>query len=489
MKTIVKIDPEKEYNIAKMTLESLALKVGREEVSKVDDSVDNLKTVINVLIERATPKKRVRPPKKLKKKKSSDNKVQKDFKKLPSQKFPDLKIEEKVVKAEIAPKCPCCDNEMRESGLYKNSEKLEVIPKQYYIVRYKRAIYNCSKCNGSMVNAPMVPSISWSSNYGDSVIIDASLSKYCDLIPMERYCAIAKREGLSDLPPNSLITLTHSLASFLLPVYERIKEELLKSKIIFADETPHNMLEGDTTSNWYLWGFCNPKACFFEMHGTRSGDIPLNFLKESDAKHLLTDGYSGYKRALKEINKDSSEVIEVNCNAHSYRYFREASVTWKDEAEIFLELYGYIYDLERKAKNDEDKAVARQKMAPIFKQLKQQCEELKVNIMPKSSIDKAINYFLNHFDALTVCLKNIHIPLDNNFSERLLRSPVIGRKTWYGTHSKRGAKTSAVLFTLVETCKINNINPRNYFAWVVDRINTGLEVKTPSQYVTLVDSG
>lgn len=486
MKTIVKIDPEKEYDTAKKIIESLAPKNSADEMSSLSNSIDNLKTVINVLIERATPKKKKLPPKNTGKKKDS-KKPREDFDKLPSEKFPELEVQENIIRAEETPKCPCCEGEMRESGLYKISEKLEVIPKQYYIVRHKRVVYNCGTCNGSMVNAPSAPSISKTSNYGDGVIIDAALSKYCDLIPMERYSAMAERNGLlGGLPPNSLISLTHTLAHFLGPVYRKLVQEVLLSKIILADETPHRMLEGDDTSNWFLWGFSSSSACIFQAHPTRSGDVPIKFLKESKAQYLLTDGYSGYKRALKELRSEGIEVKEAFCNAHAFRYFRDASSTWESECKSFLEIYGKIYEFEREAENDEQKKLAREKMKPLFLELKGICRKASEDIMPKSSFEKAVGYFLNHYDGLIECLDNLDIPLDNNFSERLLRSPVVGRKIWLGTHSKQGAKTNAVLFSLVESCKINKINPRNYFAWVVDCLHKKEEVLTPYEYAIKV---
>jgi len=108
--------------------------------------------------------------------------------------------------------------------------------------------------------------------------------------------------------------------------------------------------------------------------------------------------------------------------------------------------------------------------------------------MPESGFKKALNYFLNHYKGLTLCTDIIEIPLDNNLAERELRAPVIGRKTWYGTHSKRGAITNAVLFTIVQTCKMNKVNPRQYFPWVVERIHQGLEPLTPHKYLALNSS-
>lgn len=162
---------------------------------------------------------------------------------------------------------------------------------------------------------------------------------------------------------------------------------------------------------------------------------------------------------------------------------------WGSECASFLEAYGKIYELERNADNDKQRQIARQSMRPIFEELKSNAETAKSEAMPASSFEKAIIYFLNQFPGLIKCVDNIKIPLDNNFSERLLRSPVLGRKTWYGTHSKRGARTNAILFSVVETCKINNINPRNYFPWITKRILSKQDVITPYQYATINDSG
>ena len=215
---------------------------------------------------------------------------------------------------------------------------------KYYIQRNKRPKDNCGKCHGAIINTAALSSVVPSSKYGDSMIIDVTLSKYCDLIPMERYTQIAFRSELMDLPPQILIGLTHHLADFLYPVYDKIENEVLSGEMLLADETTHKMLEGDETSKWHLWGFFNKHASYFEAHGTRSGDVALEFLKLSRAKYLMTDGYSGYNKAVKIMKKDFDRTILLTgCNAHAVRYFKDASDPWKDECEPFLEIYREIY--------------------------------------------------------------------------------------------------------------------------------------------------
>ena len=402
MKTIVKIDPDKEYSLAKQAISSLGqLQGSSSEISSLDSSVDNLKTVINVLLERATPKKRPKTPKKSKKKNKA--KPRSSCEKLPSDRFPELEIEECIVSDDVAPICGCCNNVMTASGLFKASEKLEVVPKKYFISRSKRVIYNCGSCHGSMKNAKSLPSIMPCSNYGDSVIIDVSLSKYCDLLPIERYSAMAARDGVADLAPNSLIGLTHNLSDFFMVAYSALKDEVRSSKLVLIDETPHRMLEGDDKASWYLWGFASKQACIFEAHDTRSGDVPLEFLRTSQALYILTDGYGGYSKAVRVLAAQGKKIEEANCNAHAYRYFRDASVTWEAECRDFLELYGEIYELEREIETDDQKKTARGKMRRLFAELKSKSEITKDQAMPNSSLSKATGYFLNHYDKLIKC--------------------------------------------------------------------------------------
>ena len=103
----------------------------------------------------------------------------------------------------------------------------------------------------------------------------------------------------------------------------------------------------------------------------------------------------------------------------------------------------------------------------------------------KSSLGKAINYFLKNYIGFTRFIDNPKLPIDNNPAERLLRSPVVGRKTWYGTHSKRGADTSAVLFSLMESCKLNHVNPREYLKNLVQDLHQGKSAFTPSEFKDL----
>lgn len=408
---------------------------------------------------------------------------------LPSERYPDAPLIERKVEFSQMPSCRCCGAEMKDSGLSEDSEFLTVIPAQYLVIRQMRQKVRCEKCHGDMQTAPAPERIKEGTSYSDEMVIDVALTKYCDLIPVERYAEMAGREGLEGLPPHSLIEQTHNLADFVEPVYEKLKEEVMAEKVIHADETPHRMLEGDKKSNWYLWGFSTMWACFFECHNSRSGDVASEVLKNSKCEFLVSDVYSGYGRAVRIANEvrvslGLPAIENIYCNAHARRKFVESEEFFKDESDFFIKNYQEIYRLESEVKDKppDEVFIIRAGMLPKFQAMKSWAEENMNAYSSKSSLVKAMSYFLGNYNALTRFLQIPDLPIDNNSQERLLRNPVVGRKTWYGTHSKRGAKTAAILFSLVESCKLNNVNPRKYFAALVKDLHAKNQPQTPSAF-------
>jgi len=426
-----------------------------------------------------------------------EKKSRTDFSKSLSERYPNVDIREEDIELETPPTCSCCQGQMEDSGMTEDSEYLTVVPKKFLIVRQKRHKYRCGKCHGDIQTAPRVPRIAPGSSYGDEVILDVSLSKFCDLIPVERYAMMAGRQGVKDLPSNSLINLTHFLAEFARPAYEKLPREIKSSGVIQADETPHRMLEGHEKSNWYLWGFSSSKACYFEFHETRSGDVAHEFLKDASCRALMSDVFSGYSKAVRMSNQYREEnglpfIISSYCNAHARRKFDEARPSdelkkhgTQDEAKFYIDQYRKIYELEAESKGQPAGEVLEQrsKMVPLFEEMKSRGERQLLGISNKSALAKAINYFVNNYEGLTYFVKDAEVPIDNNSQERLLRNPVIGRKTWYGTHSIKGARTAAVLFSLVESCKLNEVNPREYFKELTHSIHRGGSSQTPWEYL------
>lgn len=408
-----------------------------------------------------------------------------------SDRYKDAPRIERDVELESAPSCGCCGGELSDSGMTETSEFLTVVPKQYFVVVQKRHKYRCQKCHGDIVTAPSPPRITPGGSYSDQMIMDVAMSKYCDLIPINRYVLMAERSGVADLPPQSLIETTHQLADFLRPAYGLLREEVRAEKVLHADETPHRMLEGDEKSHWYLWGFSSKRTSYFEAHDTRSGDVASEFLKTSKCEFLMSDVYSGYGKAIREANLarlalELPQILGIYCNSHARRRFKESAEKFPDDSQPFIDDYGKIYHLESLLvdKPPEEILRVRREMTSHFEAMKQRAILLTPQYPEKSSMGKALSYFLRNFRELTTFIGDPRLPIDNNAQERLLRNPVIGRKTWYGTHSRRGAETMAILFSIVESCKLNRINPREFVAGLVTAIHEGKPPYTPASIAT-----
>lgn len=438
---------------------------------------------LNAAVYGASSERYKKPVNKSKKEEPSKPRV-----KLPSERYPNVPVKEVSITIDPSPGCESCGKQMSDSGMTEDSEQLTVIPKKYEILRFKRAIYRCS-CQSCMKTAALPPRIIEGSTYSDEMILDVVLSKYCDLIPMERYVQMAKRGGLMDLPPNSLIDLTHRFAFFVLQVYRQIEAEIFKSRVLAADETPHKMLEGSDTKNWYLWGFSTPTLCYLLARSTRSGDVAHDILAKSACEVLCSDVFSGYGRAIRLANEVRRSVggiliVNSNCNAHARRYFFKTNHHTYPEAIFYLDHYHEIYQLNDQAKGKPPNEVLslRLKMKPHFEAMKAKAMEELPRYPDGIKYKKALNYYLENYAGLTYFLSDPEVPIDNNAQERLLRSHVVGRKTWYGTHSEQGSETAAVLFSIVETCKLNGVNPREYFADLVVSILSRKNVLLPEQW-------
>jgi transposase len=420
---------------------------------------------------------------------SNDNKSKKVRVLLPSERYPDAPLIERRVTLDQMPECRCCGDRLSDSGMTEDSEFLTVIPKQYLVIRVKRHKYRCTHCHGDLVTAPNPPRIKDGSSYSDELAIDVAMTKYCDLVPIERYTKMAEREGVKGIPPQSLIESTHYLAEFVRGAYDRLKQEILAAKVLHADETPHRMLEGDKKSHWFLWGFSSQKTSYFECHPTRSGDVASKLLMESSCDYLMSDVFSGYAKAVRETNawreaSGRTRLQSIYCNAHARRRFKEAAEAFPDAAEIYLKKYDEIYQLEREVKlrPPDEGMELRQQMIPLFESMRLRAIEDAGAFSSKSGLSRATSYLLKNFNEMTLFTTNLELPIDNNPQERLLRNPVIGRKTWYGTHSKQGAETAAILFSLVESCKLNRVNPREYFKKLVGDLHAGLPARTPNEF-------
>lgn len=412
-----------------------------------------------------------------------------------SEQYPNAEVREEVVGFDFIPMCACCDEPMVDSGLEEVTEELQTIPAKTIIVRKHRRKFRCKKGLSGLVSAPLLLRIAPGSSLGDSFIMHCALSKFLYLIPSERYAKMVSQSGFDDFAPQLVLAGQHYCADFLRPVYRRLKREVQKCVILYADETTHRMLEGDESDRtWYLWGFTADGASYFEIHNTRSGEIAAKFLAESQCLFLMSDVYSGYIRAVREANvirrlQGRPEIIMLFCNSHSRRRFNEALISYPDEAQFFIDHYAEIYRLEAELKlltNPSDRKQKRAAMRPYFEAMAEMAGAVRGTVSDKSTLAKAIDYFLENYEELTRFMSDPYLPIDNNISERQLRCPVIGRKTWLGTHSERGAETTKILFTIFQSCNLARVNAAQYLSAIVEALLNGDPPFTPQEYLSIL---
>lgn len=421
-------------------------------------------------------------------------------KRLPSEQFPDARIKEQTLEAEVPPQCCECEHAMADSGLRESAERIEYQPAEMYILRTHRVRYHCKSCQTAPQTALLPERIVPGSNMGDSLIIQACISKFYDLIPTTRFSKILGRTK-APIAHTYLLKAQSAAAFMLASVYREIRKEVLTSRVIHADETVHRQLEENKGNwRWYLWGFSNQTSIYFEIKSTRAGDVSIDFLMGSSVQFLLSDAYRGYSRTIREINqvrqsKGLPLLQSGLCNDHGRRYFFYAQEN--SLAKQALETYDEIYKIEKKvqdllkspkyeeSENSRKALELRQTADLLFEKIYNLSAEILLDSPEKSLESVAAKYFINHMEGLTLFLRHIEVPISNAPAERGMRDGALIRKMSLGNHSESGAEEAAVQLTVMCSCKLAEVNPQEYLDFTRVRYLSRQPLLTPEQYKKL----
>lgn len=301
---------------------------------------------------------------------------------------------------------------------------------------------------------------------GAGLIAHILVSKYADHLPLNRQQGMYERHGVH-IHRSTLYDWTVQGAELLKPLGEAIKGEILRSYDVKADETP--VVQQDKESKSYFWGYHarDPGLVYYQYAETRSSKIPLEFFKDFEG-YVQADAYQGYDKLFEQRH-----IIEVGCWAHARRKFVEALPTAKVRCGEILKLISKLYALEREATSPRQRLKVRIKESyPVLKNLKAKLQAWSLQELPQSPLALAMRYVLNQWRALTRYIFDPYLDIDNNAMERLIRPLTIGRNNWLFTGSEGGGQVAALIFGLINSCKLNKVEPYAYLRDVITRLAT-----------------
>jgi len=359
------------------------------------------------------------------------------------------------------PDCSACGGTMEIwEGQYESSEEITVVETSYRILVHQRQKYRC-RCNGNVLTAPGPTKLIPGGRYSVDFAVHSAIAKFCDHLPLERQVRQMARQGAT-ITSQTLWDQHDALATHLEPTWEQACREVLLERVLNVDETGWKMM-GSSHSKWTLFGLTSPRLAAYHLVASKSAAAARQILKGFRGT-LVVDGFAVYP-IVAELEKD---IRIAHCWVHADRKFKEAQDPAPAIAEI-RSLIAELYQVEREVKGafpgddvaqEQRRQLREERSAPLIHQIREWA--FAQGGLRRSPFGKAVRYMLNHWDGLTLFLQDPQIPLDNNAAERVLRGPVVGRKNFYGNRSKRGAKVAAILYSLIETAKLNGLDPAAY---------------------------
>jgi len=365
--------------------------------------------------------------------------------------------------------CTCCGETMQPFG-EDVTEELEFIPQQYFIKEHVRPKYACKSCQQGVKQAPMPPRPIEKGIPGPSLLAHVIVSKYVDHLPLYRQNRIFARFGI-ELARSTLCDWIAVCVEELEPIVAELRRRIVAARIVQADETRIVVLENYNKKRrrqGWLWVYRSmPGETVFDYRPTRAGDAPREFLADFEGT-LQRDGYQGYSGL-------SPGVTHVGCWAHARRKFNEAKDSSPVEAGAALRLIGKLYALEKSARewtSADRQQLRADKAKPVLDALMAKLDAWELDALPKSPLGKAIFYAKAQWETLLRYIDDGEVAIDNNAVERSIRGVAVGRRNWLFAGSAQGAKRAAVLYSLVESCKAEGVEPFTYFADVLTRTTT-----------------
>jgi transposase len=379
--------------------------------------------------------------------------------------------------------CPGCGGSVFSRIGQDEREVLEYVPASFKVINHVRPKLSCRACE-TIVQAPMPSLPIERGKPGPGLIANVLVAKFCDHTPLHRQSVIYARQGV-ELERATLADWVGQAVFLLTPLAEAIGRHIRAGAVLHADDTTVPVLApglGRTKTGrlWVMvrderpWGSDVPPAAFYLYSPDRRG-VHAEALLDGCHGFLHADGYAGFDTLYRPATPAGTpRLIEVACWSHARRKLFDVNhAAASPIAQEALARIGTLFDIERSIRGQvpQRRAAVRQEQAtPLLAEMKQFYDRSLDQISGKSALAQAIRYSLSRWPALIRYASDGRLEMSNNAAERGMRGPVLGRKNYLFCGSDAGGQRAACIYTIVETCKMNAVNPQAYLADVLARI-------------------
>jgi len=401
-----------------------------------------------------------------------------------------LPVELEVITTVLEPADAACEHcgKLGDKIGEEVSEQVDLIPAKLIVRRTVRIKRACRCGCGGVAIAPLPAALIPGSRLGLGLAVFILLSQYDDhlaLYTLERI--FRERHGVI-IARQQMVQWIEHIAGLLRLIVDRMWERMKQGDYLQIDETPVRVLDPEVkgkAARGYLWFFARPKGdVILVFDQGRSHQVPAEQLRGFQGL-FQSDDFSAYETLVKKL----PGVRRAGCAAHARRKFYEAALEGDRQAIWFVGRFRQLYRIEDEARDQtpEERQALRQAQAPaIWAEMKTQAEQLQPLLLPQSSLGKAIRYFLSEYAVLQIYLERPDYQIDNNLIENSIRPSCVGKRRWLFIGHPQAGWRSAVIYSIIQSCRRRGIDPQEYLTDVLGRLpgmkNTGLDSLLPENW-------
>jgi transposase len=404
-----------------------------------------------------------------------------------------LETETITIEPDVIP-CPCCGKMPHRIG-EEVTEEVDFIPARLIRRRIVRPKYACHCGEAGVAVAPLPPRLIPHSKLGLGLAVHIVLTRFDDHLSYYRIEQQFRERHHIDIPRQQMVQWIEHIATWLEPLVERMWQHMLATGYLQVDETPVQVLDPEVRGKaalGYLWFYAVPGGDVLLDFDSSRGLEPVRKRLEGFSGTIQTDAYEVYE----SLSRRQPGIQRIGCLAHARRYMYKALEESFADAAWFIAQIRLLYRIEDEIRGlpPDQRFARRQQDAPaIWDRLKSKAEQLHPALLPKSTLGKAVGYFLNDYPALTGYLRDGRFEIDNNLIENSIRPTAVGRKRWLFIGHPDAGWRSAVIYSILVSCRRRGINPQDYLTDILSRLPTvkinQIDSLLPAHWKPVVNSG